>query len=446
MRIRRTSFLIFLLYVFRVTNVLILTCVDKYIFFVGKPARLTDTNNIDWIPTVNMPEPKRSSIASLMNDSNICDQTDIDFTIPLVEHFHHELPVLNDHSAKNNDEIPPENKENKACHGPNVCQTVAIYEQELKRLTAQNQFLLAEVKLEKRDLNWITNDTMCKRYTGINNVTTLNRIFNFVETVLFQPVCELTKGQLFVMTLRKLRRNTPFTELADEYSVCANTISKYFHRTVLVLYENLKYALEVPPRAVSIRHTPRVFKLHYGDRRIFIIDCFEVQTETPINTKAATSHRSSYKMQQTTKFMIAMNSNGSVAFISKAYGGRCSDRFIIQDCGFLDILQENDVVLADKGFNISDLTIAKGATLNIPTFLQKKTQLNPLHIEKDKQITCLRVHVERLIGVLKMKYTYLNGPIAVDALRRFENGQNSVDIIVRVACILINFNKSIVPL
>lgn len=321
---------------------------------------------------------------------------------------------------------------------------MTIYEQQLSTLRNENSLLQVEAAKGKRDMAWIKNDTMCKRYTGLNENSTLRRIFHYVEPVLFEPACSLTKEQAFIMTLRKLRRNTPFTELADEYSVCTTTASKYFHKTLLVLNENLKYALELPSREVSIRHNPRIFQEFYGSRRVFVLDCFEVVSETPQETRAAIAHHSAYKMNQTTKFMIAMHSNGSVAFISHAYAGRCSDRFIIGDCGFLNILQCNDVVLADKGFDINDLVTAKGATLNIPTFLRKNTQLNPLDIERDKQITCLRVHVERLIGVLKAKYTYLNGVITVDALRRFENNRNTIDLIVQVACILINFNRSII--
>lgn len=66
--------------------------------------------------------------------------------------------------------------------------------------------------------------------------------------------------------------------------------------------------------------------------------------------------------------MIATHSNDNVAFISHAYTGRCSDWFIIGDCEFLNVIQNNDVELADKGLDINDLVTAKVATLNIPTF------------------------------------------------------------------------------
>ncbi|XP_065077873.1 uncharacterized protein LOC135701089 [Ochlerotatus camptorhynchus] len=284
----------------------------------------------------------------------------------------------------------------------------------------------------------------CKRFTGISSFKTLKTIFEYVKNCLFQPHCALTKDQMFIMTLRKLRRSTPFVDLADEYSVCTTTISKYFHRTLFVLYDTLKYALEPVSRDISIRHLPQIFRQQYGYSRVHIIDCFEVTTEEPIDVKAALSHHSSYKMRETTKFLIAMSADGRVSFISHAYAGRCSDRNIAETSGFIDTLEPGDVVIADKGFDISDLISSKGAILNIPTFLRKDSQLNPLDMERDKQITTLRVHVERLIGVLKSKYEYLNGLVKVDSLRRFENSINAVDLAVWVCCILVNFNNSIV--
>ncbi|XP_065078250.1 uncharacterized protein LOC135701394 [Ochlerotatus camptorhynchus] len=261
---------------------------------------------------------------------------------------------------------------------------------------------------------------------------------------LFQASCELTKEEIFVMTLRKLRRNTPFIDLADDYAICVNTASKYFHRTVKVMHDCLQYVLEPPPKEIIIRHTPQAFKRYYGNRRVLVMDCFEVRTERPGIPKAANAHHSAYKMSSTTKFLIVMAADGSVAFVSNAYVGRCSDRFITVSSGFLELIEPDDVILADKGFDIADLIESRGATLNIPTFLRKNVQMNPLNIERDRQITSLRVHVERMIGRIKEKYTFLNGTIQVNSLRRSENNGNTVDLITRLACILLSFNKSIV--
>lgn len=88
---------------------------------------------------------------------------------------------------------------------------------------------------------------------------------------------------------------------------------------------------------------------------------------------------------------------------------------------------------------------ARGASLNIPSFLSTSRQLSPREIETNKQITSLRVHIERQIRLVRAKYKEAGDFISVDSMTRFQNGLNAVDLIVRVACILANFNKSIIP-
>ena len=41
--------------------------------------------------------------------------------------------------------------------------------------------------------------------------------------------------------------------------------------------------------------------------------------------------------------------------ISRAYGGRATDKFIVQDCGILNRLVPGDEFMADRGFTIQDL-------------------------------------------------------------------------------------------
>ena len=93
---------------------------------------------------------------------------------------------------------------------------------------------------------------------------------------------------------------------------------------------------------------------------------------------------SHYKHHQTLKYLIAISAYGSIIFISKAYGGRCSDKFIVENCGFLEKISENDVVLADRGFLIETTVSAKSAKLIMPAFKNGRTQLEPLKIENNR--------------------------------------------------------------
>ena len=85
---------------------------------------------------------------------------------------------------------------------------------------------------------------------------------------------------------------------------------------------------------------------------------------------------SNYKKHNTAKVLIAVSPTGSIAYISKAWGGRVSDKAITQNCGFLDKLEHGDLVLADRGFNIYDDIGVHGAKLLIPATTKRKAQLS----------------------------------------------------------------------
>lgn len=51
------------------------------------------------------------------------------------------------------------------------------------------------------------------------------------------------------------------------------------------------------------------------------------------------------------KFLIGLSPQGSINFITSAYGGKASDKFITETIGFVDKLTPGDLVLADRGFS-----------------------------------------------------------------------------------------------
>ena len=55
----------------------------------------------------------------------------------------------------------------------------------------------------------------------------------------------------------------------------------------------------------------------------------------------------------------------------------------------------------------------RGAKLVIPSFTKGKTQLSQKEVETSKQLSQVWIHVERIIGLLKNKYTILKGPHVV---------------------------------
>lgn len=195
---------------------------------------------------------------------------------------------------------------------------------------------------------------------------------------------------------------------------------------------------------------PLCFQYTFGRKVTVIIDCFEVFIEKPTNRMARAQTFSSYKNHNTVKILIGITPQGTVSFVSEAWGGRTSDKFLTKNCGILEKLIPGDTVMADRGFTISESVGLKQGELVIPAFTKGKAQLDPVDLERSRGIANVRIHVERVIGLLRRKYTILEGTLPTKFLSCDPNGPTEnqvpiIDRILRVCSALVNFCPSIVP-
>ena len=54
-------------------------------------------------------------------------------------------------------------------------------------------------------------------------------------------------------------------------------------------------------------------------------------------------------------------------------------------------------IMADRGFTIKDMLKDIGI-LNIPPFMERRTQLSSKEVQEGRRIASVRIHVERAIG------------------------------------------------
>ena len=105
--------------------------------------------------------------------------------------------------------------------------------------------------------------------------------------------------------------------------------------------------------------------------------------------------------------------------------------------------------MADRGFTIEENWSLYQAKLAIPAFTKGKSQLDPVSVEKTRGIANVRIHVERVIGLLRQKYTVLQSILPIDYLLCSDKEGNRccpmVDRLIRVCCALINLCPSVVP-
>ena len=79
----------------------------------------------------------------------------------------------------------------------------------------------------------------------------------------------------------------------------------------------------------------------------------------------------------------------------------------IEHFGMLKNVRPGDLVMADRGFTIEENLSLYQAKLAIPAFTKGKSQADPVSVEKTRGIANVRIHVERVIGLLRQKYSVL---------------------------------------
>ena len=163
----------------------------------------------------------------------------------------------------------------------------------------------------------------------------------------------------------------------------------------------LKPLLDNPSDEYHRALLPKSFKTPEYRRVQHIIDCTEFFTETPHNKQLQATLWSNYKHHHTFKYLVSIAPNGLINYISKGYGGRASDRQIVEDSGFLNEIQEHEKVMADKGFNISDLLALKHADLVIPPGRRGAFQMPKKDVLKTKEIANRWIRVEQVIRRIK---------------------------------------------
>lgn len=301
----------------------------------------------------------------------------------------------------------------------------------------RNENLSLKNKLERASFDessFENNDSKVKKLTGLPNLVEQNMTSR-----------QVTKFQQFLITLLKIKFNLNMDFLSVIFGISTSTVSRIFLDTIDLMYTYSVPPLLFWPDGEVVRKTsPMCFKSSYRNC-VSIIDCFEIFCERPSDLKARAQTYSQYKHHNTVKYLISCTPQGVISFISKGWGGRTSDKFITENSGYLEYLLPGDTVLADRGFDISDSIAITGARLEIPAFTKGKMQLDAKDIETTRKIASVRIHIERVIGMLRQRYTFLNSIVPIRMLHSENQSVTTLDKIVHVACALCNVSPPIIP-
>jgi len=320
--------------------------------------------------------------------------------------------------------------------------------QTLQNDSVQNNLLIPKLKSEIDYLNlskktFENRPKMLTYYTGLESIQLFNLILDQIKSGLTSSNQRLSEFQKLLLCLMKLRLNLPFVDLGYRFNITCSAVSNIFRKVVFLLEHMFKKLIYWTDRECLRTLMPKTFFNAFGNSVAVIIDCFEIGIEKPSNLKARAQTWSAYKNKNTVKYLIAITPQGIISYISEGWGGRVSD--ITENCN-LENLLPGDIVLADRGFTINESVGFHYATLKTPAFTRGQPQLHPCSIEETRKIASVRIHVERVIGLTRSKYTILNGPVQISTLKHQSDKSCLLDSIVTVCCSLINLCSSVVPL
>lgn len=212
---------------------------------------------------------------------------------------------------------------------------------------------------------------------------------------------KLSRTDVITLIFRKIRLKHQFKLLALNYGVSESYVSKLFGHFVPILAKNLEPLIQWLHEDSIFINLPVQFWARYRNV-VVIIDCFEIEIETPSNAFDQSETWSEYKKCNTLKFLVGISPDGQIMHVSEAILGRNTDMQITLESKFVEKVPAGKDVMADRGFKgIESLLHAKGSRLIRPPSTNQNVQLTKQQNHEGKKIASLRIHVERLIRRLR---------------------------------------------
>ena len=331
------------------------------------------------------------------------------------------------------------------CHGTAVeVQQLSLKMQKLKQRT---------LALQSRKILWlpkcvsfVSNDKQVRLNTGLPNKGALNSLFNLLKartggmrywlrpnrpsttfwrknyrrtTSKSGPKRQLSCKDEFILTLMKLRLGLTNKFLSDLFGISPVMCSHIVNTWITFLARELHCLVFWPDKNQIRCFMPEPLRQKYPSLRC-IIDCSETFIERPRDLKLQASTWSDYKKHNTLKYLIALTPDGLISFVSNAWGGCATDRYVVQKSGFLDLIEADDLIMADREFTIRDDLLFRNVTLEIPPPSAELQQISRSNVLKTEKIANARIHVERAINRMKW-FKILSSVLPLSLISLFDN-------------------------
>ena len=280
--------------------------------------------------------------------------------------------------------------------------TIRLLEEQIETQKEEIGGLKKDIHVNQKNLTIddLKNSKLILVYTGLQSIEVFEWLYNRIKAkagrLMYRKTAKsklqkrngkkrkLSTRDEFFLTLVRLRLGLTEWDLAYRFKVSQSTISSTLSTWIPFLARELAPFIAWPTQEQNKQCYPKCFSKY--PNTIGIIDCTEGALEKPSLAKAQAQTYSSYESKNTWKKLIS--------FLSSTYGGSASDRHITESCKLLKLINPGDVLMADKGFNISDLLVGRGVKLVIPPFLKDKVRFAKENCVKTSTIAKARIHVE----------------------------------------------------
>ncbi|XP_045202653.2 uncharacterized protein LOC123556117 [Mercenaria mercenaria] len=261
----------------------------------------------------------------------------------------------------------------------------------------------------------MTSNSKLIFYTGIPDRNTFDAIFDEIKEDANEKTSTQSSGYScsfggrprtlrlideFFMTLMRLRLGLLVEDLANRFCISSTACGRVLNTWIDYLDSKLDFLIMWPSSATVKHNMPKVFRDKFPDTRV-IIDCSEIRTETPSSLQLKSLLYSDYKSHITWKSLVGISPSGHVTYVSDLWVGSISDKQLTKQSGILELCQQGDAIMADKGFTIADLTTPKGIKLIIPPFRRSNTKFSKREVQNTRDIANARIHVERQMERIK---------------------------------------------
>ncbi len=250
----------------------------------------------------------------------------------------------------------------------------------------------------------------------------------FVYKRAYAEIHSVSLVNQLLLTILRLRLDSPLIDLAFRFNISVNAAGVIFNRWLDYMYLRFGSLCMWPHRDKIIENMPKSYFDDYPTS-MAIIDCTELYIEKPSSLQIQSQCYSDYKSGTTVKGLIAIDPRGSVIFVSELFSGSMSDREVVKQSGFLQLLGQLvasgklltcDAIMADKGFDTTEEIQSLGLSMNIPPRARASGQMQASDVELTKLIAKHRVHVERAIARIK-KFRIVRHKIAASIVPKINS-------------------------